>query len=381
MQRVAAATSVPLAHADGPDVELTPPIRARRKRNRRDMLLVMMLNCIIDIGLFYLFALAGTTAMTTPLYFGISGMGLLLSLLALSETGFNDRFADHYLTVPQGIGATIIALGGIYLAPEVGFAFCCIVFVIFSFATLRTNEKQAGVLWTLFAAGLAGILLFTNKPIGLPSSSWEERVVTLLFLVTTLGYCVFVSLFSVSIRETLYKRSRQLAEANQRIETMAQFDELTGALNRRFLMQKLDEDLVRAQRAELPYAIALIDLDWFKKINDTFGHPAGDEALRTFAITIFANIRDIDKLGRYGGEEFLLVLPNTSEEAAVNTLNRLREIIAEADWAAISPSMSVTMSAGITAMRLDDTTDTLLARADAALYRAKESGRNRVLAN
>lgn len=378
MQRIAAASPLSIARADARGVDLTPGICARRKRNRRDMLLLMTLNGVIDTALFYLFALAGTTPFTTPLLFGISSMSLMASLLALSESGFNDRFSDHYLTVPQAIGAILITLGGLYLAPEVGFAFCCIAFIVFAFATLRTSEMQAALLWTLFAAGLASILLFTNKNIGLPVRSREERIVTLLFLVTTLGYCVFVSLFSVSVREVLYKRSRQLAEANERIEAMAQFDELTGALNRRFVMQKLDEELLRCQRTKQPYSIALIDLDWFKKINDTFGHPAGDEALRTFAITIFANIRDIDKLGRYGGEEFLLVLPDTSQDAAVSTLNRLREIIAELDWAAISPDMSVTMSAGITSVRLDDTTDTLLARVDAALYRAKESGRNRV---
>lgn len=380
MQRIAAAQPVSIGRVDAQGVALTPAMLARRRRNRRDMLLIMMLNCVIDTGLFYLYALAGTTPMTTPLYFGISGMTLMLTLLASSESGLNDRFRDHYLTVAQGVGATAITLGGIYFAPEVGFAFCCIAFVIFSFATLRTNEKQASFLWTLFAAGLAGILLLTDKDIGLPTGLWEERVVTLLFLITTLGYCVFVSLFSVSVREALYKRSRQLAEANQRIEAMAQFDELTGALNRRYVMQKLDEELLRCQRTKQPYSVALIDLDWFKKINDTFGHPAGDEALRTFAITIFANIRDIDKLGRYGGEEFLLVLPDTAQDAALGMLNRLREIVSELDWAAISPSMSVTMSAGITAVRVDDTSDTLLARADAALYRAKESGRNRVLA-
>jgi diguanylate cyclase (GGDEF)-like protein len=381
MQRIAAASPLSIASSDATGVDLTPATRAHRKRNRRDMLLIMTLNGVIDTALFYLFALAGTTPYTTPLLFGIASMGLMVTLLTLSESGFNDHFADHYLTVPQAIGAILITLGGLYIAPEVGFAFCCIAFIVFAFATLRTNEKQAALLWTLFAAGLAGILLLTNKRIGLPVGSWEERVITLLFIITTLGYCVFVSLFSVSVREALYKRSRQLAEANERIEAMAQFDELTGALNRRFVMQKLDEELLRCQRTKQPYSIALIDLDWFKKINDTFGHPAGDEALRTFAITIFANIRDIDKLGRYGGEEFLLVLPDTPQDAAIRTLNRLREIVAELDWAAISPDMSVTMSAGITAVRLNDTTDTLLARADSALYRAKEKGRNRVHAD
>jgi diguanylate cyclase (GGDEF)-like protein len=145
-------------------------------------------------------------------------------------------------------------------------------------------------------------------------------------------------------------------------------------------MKELDDELLRALRSSQPCSVALIDLDWFKKINDTFGPPAGDEALRTFAITIFANIRGIDKFGRYGGEEFLLVLPETPQTTAIRTLDRLRDIVAGLDWAAISPNMTVTMSAGLTSIRANDTTDTILNRADRALYQAKESGRNRIVA-
>ena len=93
---------------------------------------------------------------------------------------------------------------------------------------------------------------------------------------------------------------------------------------------------------------------------------------------MFANIRGIDKFGRYGGEEFLLIMPDTPQGAAIRTVDRLREIVAGLDWAAISPSMTVTMSAGVTSLRANDTSDTILGRADQALYQAKESGRNRV---
>ena len=102
------------------------------------------------------------------------------------------------------------------------------------------------------------------------------------------------------------------------------------------------------QRRGIQGMIALIDLDWFKRINDAYGHPTGDEVLRTFAITTFANIRDSHRFGRYGGEEFLLVLPDTPAERAAGMLDRLRQI--------------------------------LLARADSALYAAKAKGRNRIIA-
>ena len=182
------------------------------------------------------------------------------------------------------------------------------------------------------------------------------------------------------MRRSLRQRTIELKIAYQRIEELSQLDELTGLLNRRQIMKCLNEELTRAQRSNIPCSVAIIDLDYFKRINDQFGHPAGDEALRTFAISIFANIRTIDKLGRYGGEEFLLILPDTAKDQAVRTLDRLRSIVSEVDWSAISGSSNLTMSAGICAVRREDSAADLLARADAALYRAKDAGRNRVIA-
>src|SRR5260370_12373559 len=110
-------------------------------------------------------------------------------------------------------------------------------------------------------------------------------------------------------------------------------------------MRMLDEEISRAGRSGTPCSIALIDVDWFKRINDTYGHPTGDEVLRAFAITMFANIRSIDRFGRHGGEEFLLVLPDTPAEGAAHILDRPRAIIAELDWMAFSPRMKLTIPA------------------------------------
>src|SRR4029077_17230820 len=121
------------------------------------------------------------------------------------------------------------------------------------------------------------------------------------------------------------------------------------------------------RRTNTPCSIALIDLDWFKRINDTYGHPTGDEVLKTFAITVFANIRGVDRFGRYGGEEFLLVLPDTPPDAATRPLDPLRTIIAELDWSAFSPGLQVTVSAGVALLEANEMSDSLLARADGAL--------------
>jgi diguanylate cyclase (GGDEF)-like protein len=196
--------------------------------------------------------------------------------------------------------------------------------------------------------------------------------------ILTIGRCMFLGIFSSSMKHSLYQSGLKLKEAYKRIEELAELDELTGSFNRRCIMRMLDEEIARAGRSGSACSIALIDLDWFKRINDAFGHPTGDEVLRTFAITMFANIRSVDRFGRYGGEEFLLVLPDMATDSAVRALDRLRAIIADLDWSAFSPGMKVTISAGVATLKPDETPDTFLARADSALYAAKARGRNRI---
>lgn len=380
MQTNSTAPRHTVPDVDSVEAEVTPKVLRRRRINRRNMLVAAGLSYLFDAGLFALYALAGTTTFATPIVYGICGMTFTAVFLVSSETGFNDRFTDHYLTIAQNMVSAAVMMGGIYFAPEVGFAFCLIMFIVVGFSTLRASSRQAGILWTYVTFGLTLMLLMTDKPIDMPTETWAERLITLVFLITVLGRCMSMGLFAVSMREMLYKSGKELKAAYERIEELAQLDELTGALNRRFVMKELDEELMRCMRTNEPCSVALIDLDFFKKINDTFGHPAGDEALRTFAITMFANIRNIDKFGRYGGEEFLLIMPDTPQGAAIRTVDRLRELVAGLDWGAISPSMTVTISAGVTALRANDTGDTILGRADLALYQAKERGRNRVMA-
>ena len=297
----------------------------------------------------------------------------------MSETNFNDRFKDHYLTVPQNILSMTIQLGAIYLAPEVGFYFIFILFIVLSFGALRMSARETTFVWTYSTIGLTGLLLMTDKAIAMPMTTWTDRALVLACAVTALGRCASTGLYGSSMREALYKRGNELKEANARIEELAQVDELTGLQNRRYIRKSLNEEMARAQRTGVACSVAIIDLDFFKKINDQFGHPVGDEALRIFALTLFANLRTIDKLGRYGGEEFLLILPDTANDQAVRTLDRLRSIVSEMDWSATLGSMKLTMSAGICSVRQEDSADDILVRADAALYRAKDAGRNRVV--
>jgi diguanylate cyclase (GGDEF)-like protein len=212
----------------------------------------------------------------------------------------------------------------------------------------------------------------------MPFDTAGERFATLTTFALTMARSMFIGVYASSLRDALYRRGINLQAAYKRIEELAELDELTGSFNRRCIMRLLDDEIVRAQRSKSPCSVALIDLDWFKRINDSYGHQTGDEVLRTFAITIFANIRNNDKFGRYGGEEFLLVLPDTPHQAAMQIVDRLRQIVATLDWSAFSDGLSVTISAGVATLGSTETAEALLARADSALYAAKERGRNRI---
>ncbi|MCA6117644.1 GGDEF domain-containing protein [Bradyrhizobium sp. WSM 1738] len=355
-----------------------PEVLKRRAGQRRQMLAVQGVSYTLITSVLLVYCYAGTIPIIIPSAYFLSGIGLVSIFVVLSEAHFNDRFEDHYLTIFQVAGHVALQLCFLLAAPQIGFVFLSVVFLIFGFGALRMTSRQAIITWTLTMIGLAPIFLLSSTPIGLPITTQTERVAAMLSFVLTIGQCAFVGLYGSTMRKMLYDRSFELKAAYKRIEELAELDELTGASNRRSIMRMLEEEIARSGRNGSPCSIALIDLDWFKRINDAYGHPTGDEVLRTFSITTFANIRSVDRFGRYGGEEFLLVLPGMETERAVRALDRLRTIVADLDWSAFSPGMKVTMSAGVATLKPNETSDTFLARADSALYAAKAQGRNRI---
>jgi diguanylate cyclase len=364
----------------GAESSLTPKALARRVAQRRSVLYAQAISFVIDAVLLLLYFFAGTTAISTPIVYLVSGLTVTFAALFLSEIHFNDRFKDHYLTVPHCISNITLQLFAIYLAPEVGFYFVCVNFIILGFGSLRMSAQQSGMVWSYSAIGLSVLFLLSEKPIAMPMTTWIEHALALGCFVTATGRCAFAGLYGSSLREALYKNANELKRAYARIEELADTDELTGTFNRRCIMKNLEEEIVRAQRSGRACTVAMIDLDFFKRVNDRFGHPIGDEVLRTFGLILFANIREIDKIGRYGGEEFLLILPEAGIGEATKALDRLRSMVAEVDWPTIASGLQVTMSAGTAQVRDGDTSESLLTRADEALYRAKAKGRNRVIA-
>ena len=183
--------------------------------------------------------------------------------------------------------------------------------------------------------------------------------------------------------ETMAEINAALQEANARLEALSTTDPLTGLPNHRALAAALDAQIARAHREEKPCALLFVDIDHFKRINDTYGHPAGDTVLREFAACVRPCLREEDVLGRWGGEEFLIVLPGAAAERALRVGERVRAAMAaqvlEIETEGLAQSLSVTCSVGAAAFpphRPDR--DVLVAAADQALYAAKRGGRNQV---
>lgn len=159
---------------------------------------------------------------------------------------------------------------------------------------------------------------------------------------------------------------------------VSQIDALTFLVNRRMIVRELQSEVIRAERYNNPLSISILDIDHFKNVNDTYGHLAGDEALRQVAYQLRDHIRHPDMAGRYGGEEFLILLPNSDLNAAVEQASRLSKQVRETIIQVEDHTLNITISIGIAQFRNgEDTWETLLNRADNAMYEAKNNGRNR----
>jgi two-component system cell cycle response regulator len=171
----------------------------------------------------------------------------------------------------------------------------------------------------------------------------------------------------------------ELRQRNEDLDRISRTDALTGLRNRRHVEEYLVKLTSLARRNAEPIAVLVIDIDHFKSVNDTHGHDAGDAVLREVAGRMLGSVRLEDMVGRWGGEEFLVVLPNTAAEGAAELAERLRQVVAETPCrVAEGEAVQVTISVGCAASLMDDA-GTLVRSADAAMYEAKESGRNRVV--
>nr|WP_232349172.1 GGDEF domain-containing protein [Neptunomonas qingdaonensis] len=158
----------------------------------------------------------------------------------------------------------------------------------------------------------------------------------------------------------------------------ARTDALTGLPNRAAYDDHLEKEFERWARYQQGFSVAVGDLDFFKRINDTYGHLAGDKVLRLISRVLTKNLRGSDFVARFGGEEFVILMPSTQAEEGAKAIEKLRESISKSPFNFHGQPVTITMSFGVTETRESDTKDGLFARADAALYKAKQEGRNRV---
>ncbi len=170
----------------------------------------------------------------------------------------------------------------------------------------------------------------------------------------------------------------QLKKELDKYKEMSIIDELTHVLNRRGLMEILEREIARSKRFKLPLSVVMVDIDDFKKVNDTYGHPVGDKVLQTVAQILKNSLRITDVVARYGGEEFLVVLPNTGLEDAKVVAEKLRRSVEKKTYKYKDDTFRITISLGVTQLRESDTLELLLKRADDALYISKKEGKNRV---
>jgi len=190
---------------------------------------------------------------------------------------------------------------------------------------------------------------------------------------------IYASLRTKALQDELRAKNKQLEELLYKVEYMAITDSLTGLYNRRRFHDILSSEFERAKRYATPFALIMVDIDHFKRINDNYGHQAGDTILKEVTSIILKNTRETDTAARYGGEEFMVIMPNTNKKDAKNLAERVRSSIEKNNFSDIN-DQKITVSIGITGMPDPDITkeDVLIRCADFGLYRAKNTGRNKV---
>ena len=224
-----------------------------------------------------------------------------------------------------------------------------------------------GLIATLINQGVSAFLNLHSI-----STIWmQSPAQTMVFLLAP----VFTILISLGLVVMTKERT------DERNRTLATRDELTGLFNRRAILESLAHHLTLAKRGLQPLSLLMVDIDFFKRVNDTYGHPSGDKVLSTMAALLSQHVREQDLVGRVGGEEFLIVLPNTPLEGAIRLAETLRMQVANTEFHCVDGlAIHITASFGACGLDMDKPQDgsELVNQADQALYKAKHSGRNRV---
>lgn len=298
---------------------------------------------------------------------------------ALVRSELSVRLSDEpSLTMPQMVFAIVSTTWSYAITGPARGAVISIMILVIMFGMFILQPRQARSLALLAVGLLATVMLWraSTSPLRYPP---RHEAVHFLFTLIVLGGTSSLAIRLGRLRSRLAAQKNELTDALALNRELATRDALTGLLNRRAMVELLAREHPRIVRGQGPLAIALLDIDWFKRINDSLGHGAGDEVLRRFATVLKEQLRAADALARWGGEEFLLLMPGTRLDDARVVLERLRRKVCAGDgFDGIAPDLKVSFSTGLVEVAEGESQDAAIDRADRALYQAKQNGRNRV---
>jgi diguanylate cyclase len=351
---------------------------AQQRIRLQQALLAMVLMAFSIVLLAYAANEAGTPRAPVIAWALVSALGLA-AMFAAIRSGWSRRFADPSLTLPQMLFAiTSAALAYAMAGALRGGTFPVLMVVLmFGMFQLRPRHMTLVSAYALAAFGAVMAAMAWRAP-----AVFAPRVEVghFLMLAAMLPAMSLLAARLTRLRERNRRQRHDLAHAVVRIQELATRDELTGLINRRHMSELLEQERQRAVRSGRGFCLALVDVDHFKTFNDAHGHAAGDDVLRFFARQAPSALRTTDIVARWGGEEFVVLMPDAHLPAARAGVERLRERVAATPAALGSGTpLRVTVSCGLTEHIAGETVAQALERADRALYDAKAQGRNRTV--
>lgn len=295
---------------------------------------------------------------------------------AAFRSGMNLRFRDPSLTVLQILCSSLVILYVLYESESGHGVLTLIYMVSFLFGVFRLDTRQLLSLTVFVALSYALIIVLQWHP-GADLDEFKRKLLNWIVLTAVLTFFSIMGGYLSRLRKQLAESKVRLEEALRRIEHLAARDELTGVFNRRSLVDVMTQQKSRADRYGTTFSVLIADIDFFKRVNDTHGHQAGDAVLKKFAEAAAACLRSTDVFGRYGGEEFLAVLDQTSLAGVPVVAERLCAAARQLNLDEVARGFRVSVSAGGAEYIRPEDWKATVARADQALYRAKEGGRDR----
>lgn len=351
-----------------------------QQRERVRWVGVSLASYAVDTLFLTLFVFAGTIGASVPLAYGLGAVAMSAAAFLYHSSAWRRRFEESNSSTAEMAVAMLLQSMVVWMAPQIAFPYLANLLTVLSFGALQLSLRQFALVWMVGAGGAGIAIAAHGEQLGIPVATRFELLLVWLYFATVLGRCAYLSIAAQALRMKLRDSRQRLTVALGQVQQLAIRDELTGVYNRRHVTSRLREELSRFERTGQVFCVALFDLDHFKSVNDTHGHSAGDAVLKAFAGLADETIRNTDLFGRYGGEEFLLLLPATSQALALQAVERLRERMRATDWGAIAPGLNVTASVGVAESRENVAAEALLNEADLALYEAKHNGRDRVVA-